>query len=83
MAMSNKGGNVDRPFEEKLIYKGSRPGIVLIYVGDHTVGEYLSDVPPRDLSQNEIEACGYSVEKLIETGFYATPAEGESKETPK
>jgi hypothetical protein len=45
--------------------------IALNYTGNHPAGEYLPDVPPRDLSEAEAAACGYSVEELVQTNFYA------------
>lgn len=41
----------------------------LIYIGD---GAWLTGVPTRDLTADDIEACGRSVEELIGSGLYRT-----------
>jgi hypothetical protein len=49
-----------------------KPSVVL-FVGNHPVGEYLSDVPPRSLTEAEAQACGYELQDLVNTTFYAWP----------
>ncbi len=42
----------------------------LIYTGDASKSEWLSNVPARDLTLSEASACGYSAQELVETGLY-------------
>ena len=37
-------------------------GIILRYIGD---GAFVNGVPARDLTQTDIEQCGFSVEQLL------------------
>lgn len=61
--------------------------IALTYTGSHPTGQYLPDVPPRDLSEAEAARCGYSLEDLVATGFYApaqapAPAQVQTGQAP-
>ncbi len=41
--------------------------VILNYIGD---GAYLTGVPARDLTQQDIDESGHSQTDLVETGLY-------------
>ena len=41
--------------------------VILVYVGD---GSALINAPARDMTDVEVEECGYTTEELLESGLY-------------
>lgn len=46
---------------------------ILIYNGE---GAWLPGVPARDLTQTDVEACGRSVDELVDSGLYRSADRG-------
>ena len=42
----------------------------------------IANLPPRDVTQSEIDACGYSIEQILGTGIYQQVEGGTQPSAP-